>query len=100
MQLTLLLVACQTYQVHPFEIGLVKPYSGDCHFKNVVTGVTRDVPAAQCDLRTVLLIPIASAKSVLGDLQINCVATQCVAITGAGDQFLLTIDQNLQKVPF
>lgn len=100
MLLTPLLVACPTYQIHPFELGYVKPYSQDCHFKDVVTGVTRDVPYATCDLRQYLLIPIDSAKSVLADLQTNCLDTQCAAVKGAGDSILLSIDQGLQKIPY
>ncbi len=103
LMLTLLIlgtVRCQTYQVRPFELGYVKPYSGDCHFKDVVTKKTRDIKAGQCDLRRMLLIPIESARIVLDDIQINCHLQQCTMIRGAGDSILLTIDQGLQKVPF
>lgn len=96
----LTLLGCQTYQIRPFELGYVKPYSGDCHFKNVVTKKTRDVPKAQCDLRKMLLIPIESAHIVIDDTQTNCHLQQCAEITGAGDEALLAIDQGLQKLPF
>jgi hypothetical protein len=78
----------------------VKPYSQNCHFKNVITKKIRDIPAAQCDLRKYLLIPIESARIVLDDIQINCHLQQCVEIKGAGDSMLLSIDQGLQKLPF
>jgi hypothetical protein len=96
----LLTTGCSTYQVHPFELGYVKPYSQDCHFKNVITKEVRNIPAAQCDLRKYLLIPIESAHTVLNDLQINCHLDQCVEISGAGDSILLSIDQGLQKIPW
>jgi hypothetical protein len=84
----------------PFELGYIKPYSGDCHFKNVVTKTVRDVPKNECDTRRLLLIPIDSARVVLDDLQINCHLQQCTEIRGAGDSILLTIDQGLQKIPW
>lgn len=93
-------MGCQTYQLHPFELGYIKPYSGTCHFKNVVTKKTRDVPANKCDTRRMLLIPIESARMVLNDVQINCHLQQCTEIKGMGDSILLAIDQGLGKVPF
>lgn len=94
------ITACQTYQVRPFELGYVQPYSQNCHFKNPVTKVVRTVPKAKCDLRRMLLIPIESAKTVLEDIQINCQLQQCTEIKGAGDAMLLSIDQGLQKIPW
>lgn len=99
-----MVTACPTYQVHPFELGYVKPYSNVCHFKNVVTKAVRDAiqgtGKGQCDMRKMILIPMESASSVLGDLQINCHLDQCTAIRGAGDSILLSVDQGLQKIPW
>lgn len=100
----LVTVRCQTYQVHPFELGYVHAYDQRCHFKNVVTKKVRTVKQGtgkdECDLRRMLLIPIESAHVVIDDLQINCHLQQCKEIRGAGDSILLSIDQGLQKVPF
>ncbi len=97
-----LLTGCQTFQVHPCEIGITLPYSGACRFKNVVTESTREVDPNTCeDLKRRSLILTSDAWTVIrNDIQTNCAAQQCAELTGKFDQLFLQIDQGLQKVPW
>lgn len=97
-----LLQACQTYQIHPFEIGITLPYSGACRFKNVVTGVTYEVEPNQCDRlkRRSLILTSDAWRVIRTDIQANCAQQQCVELQGKLDQLFLTVDQSLQKIPW
>lgn len=98
----LLLTACQTYQIHPFEIGVTLPYSGACHFKNVVTGETHDEEPNQCERikRRSLILTSDAWRVIRTDIQANCAQQQCVELKGKLDQLFLTVDQGLQKIPW
>jgi hypothetical protein len=100
--LTLGLLGCPSFQVHPFEVGITLPYSGDCRFKNVVTGAVREVSAEICDgiKRRSLILTSEAWRVIRTDVQNNCAETQCVQLNGKVDDIFLTIEQGLSKVPF
>lgn len=96
------LLACKTYQVHPFELGITEPYSEKCHFKNVITKATRelDVPACEEIKKRSLILTSDAWKVIRTDIQSNCAQQQCVELKGRIDQIFLDIDQGLQKIPW
>ncbi len=100
--LTLGLVACQAFQVHPFEVGITLPYSGDCRFKNVLTGAVREVSSDVCDgiKRRSMILTSEAWRVIRTDIQNNCAANQCIELRGKVDDIFLAIDQGLNKVPW
>jgi hypothetical protein len=99
--LTPLILGCQTYQVHPFEVGITLPYSQKCRFKNVVTKDVRELDPAACeDMKMRSLILTSEAwHTIRNDIQSNCALQQCAELTGKLDQIFLDIDQGLDKIP-
>lgn len=98
----LLTASCQTYQIHPFEIGVTLPYSGQCHFKNVITDETRDLDPNSCDQikKRSLILTSDAWTTIRDDIQTNCAQQQCVELVGKFDQLFLTIDQALKDIPW
>lgn len=96
------LQACGTFQIHPFEIGVELPYSEKCHFKNVVTKVTRDEDASTCaDTRKRAFILTTDAWRIIStDIENNCAAEQCTELRGKLDAIALAIDQGLNQIPW
>jgi hypothetical protein len=83
-------------------MGVTLPYSRNCRFKNVVTKETRETDPNTCDqikARSLILTPEAW-NVIRGDIQSNCVASQCTLIRTKIDELFLTIDQGLQKLPW
>lgn len=97
----LTLLGCQTFSLDPFEVGITLPYSGICHFKDVVTEEVSEFPPDQCETikKKSLIITTDALKAIIGNLQKNCAYQQCVELKGKLDNLLLTVDQGLQDVP-
>ncbi len=100
--MALILTDCTSFQVHPFEVGITLPYSGDCRFKNVMTGETHEVTAVVCEeiKRRSMILTSEAWQVIRTDIQNNCAADQCVQLRGKVDNIFFAIDQGLNKVPF
>ncbi len=98
----LILPGCQSFQVHPFEVGITLPYSGDCRFKNVMTGEVHEVDSNTCDgiKRRSMILTSDAWRVIRTDIQNNCAQSQCVELKGKLDDIFLTIDEGLNKVPW
>ena len=98
----MLLTACQSFQVHPFEVGITLPYSGNCRFKNVVTGSIREVSADVCEgiKRRSMILTSEAWRVIRTDIQNNCAQSQCVALKGKVDDIFLAIDNGLNQIPW
>lgn len=97
----LLLTACQSFQVHPFELGVTLPYSQACRFKNVMTRETYELDPPACldkKNRSLILTPDAW-RVIRTDIQNNCATNQCVQLTGKIDGIFLEIDKALNEIP-
>lgn len=96
------MLGCQQFQLHPFELGITLPYSGACHFKNVVTRETRELDPVACEeiKRRSLILTSEAWRVIRTDIQNNCAQTQCIELTGKLDNLFLTIDQGLNKIPW
>jgi hypothetical protein len=95
------MLACQTYQLHPFALGITLPYSEKCHFKNVVTRETYELDAPRCEeikKHSLILTPEAW-RVIRTDIQNNCALTQCTEIRGRLDDLFLALDKALEVVP-
>lgn len=97
-----LLMACNTFQLHPFELGITLPYSERCRFRNVVTKETREIDPIECEeikKRSLVLTPEAW-RVIRTDIQNNCAAQQCLQLRGKVDELFLVIDQGLNQLPY
>ena len=103
LMLTLgLLTACQSFQVHPFEVGITLPYSENCRFKNVMTKQVTEYPPVECERikKRSLILTSEAWKVIRTDIQNNCAARQCVELTGKLDSIFLEVDDNLNQIPW
>jgi hypothetical protein len=99
---TLLLMGCQTFQVHPFEVGITLPYSENCRFKNVVTKAIREVEPVECERikKRSLILTSDAWRVIRTDIQNNCAQQQCAELNGKLDAIFLEIDQGLNQIPW
>lgn len=81
---------------------MTKPYSEECHWKNVITKQTHDDSKAKCeDIKKRSLILTSEAWRIIRtDIQNNCAQSQCTELTGKMDQIFLDIDKGLNKLPW
>ena len=102
MLMLALLTACQSFQLHPFEIGVTLPYSENCRFKNVVTKETHELGPAECEAikKRSLILTSDAWRVIRTDIQNNCAQSQCMELTGKMDAIFLAIDQGLNQVPW
>lgn len=95
-------VGCQSFQVHPFELGITLPYSENCRFKNVMTREVHEVDSVECERikKRSLILTSDAWRVIRTDIQNNCAADQCVELTGKMDSIFLEIDKGLNQIPW
>lgn len=96
------LIACQSFQLHPFEVGITLPYSENCRFKNVVTKAVYELEPIACEAikKRSLILTSEAWRVIRTDIQNNCAVNQCTQLTGKLDSIFLEIDKGLNKIPF
>ncbi len=97
-----LLIACQSFQVHPFEVGITLPYSENCRFKNVMTQEVHEYPPQECERikKRSMILTSDAWKIIRTDIETNCAFAQCVQLTGKMDSLFLEIDKGLNQIPW
>ncbi len=97
-----ILQACQTFQVHPFEIGVTLPYSENCRFKNVVTKKIREEDPNTCTntKKRAFILTTEAWRIISTDIKNNCARVQCTELTGKLDAMALALDQGLNEIPW
>lgn len=97
-----MLQACQTFQLHPFEVGVTLPYSETCHFKDPVNGAIRDEDAVTCEQtkKRSFILTTEAWRIISTDIKNNCAQQQCVELTGKLDAAALALDQGLNQIPW
>lgn len=101
MLILVLLSGCNSFQVHPFELGVTLPYSEKCRFKNVVTKETRELDPVQCEAikKRSLILTSDAWRVIRTDIQNNCAQSQCTQLTGKVDAIFLSLDKAFQVIP-
>lgn len=96
------LEGCSSFSLHDFNGGVILPYSGDCFQIGVVTRQETRTPAPQCQAMVSRAVFLTSAdwKILRADIQTNCQFAQCRQLVGQFDQLFLTIDQDLDLIPW
>lgn len=102
LSLALLISGCKTMEVADFSAGVVLPYSEDCFEVSFVTKKEVRTPAPQCAfmVKRSLFITSENYKLMRKSIQDNCQTFQCKQLVGQFDQLFLTIDKDLNLIPW
>ncbi len=97
-----LLSGCAEMKVADFYAGVTLPYSEDCFEVSFVTKKEIRTPEPQClsKKKRSLFITSENYKLLRKSIQENCQVLQCKQLVGQFDQLFLTIDKNLQLIPW
>lgn len=97
------LSACASFKLSDWQASFTLPASGDCYSINVMSGkeerLAVDDPKCISKKLHSVWIDSESYKMLKLDIQNNCRAAECAQITGAFDNFFLTIDEAARAIP-
>lgn len=93
---------CAEMKVADFKGGVTLPYSEDCYQISVVTKqeVRTSAEACRAMVKRSVFITSDDYRLLRETIQNNCQVLKCKQLVGQFDQLFLTIDKNLQLIPW